>query len=54
MSQARHVAAKDELLALMVDAALSQPPPSIAAGADWRDGLTRWASAYREILREHS
>src|SRR3954451_19235158 len=40
MSLYRHVAAKDELLALMVDAALG-PVPSPAPQEDWRAGLTR-------------
>jgi AcrR family transcriptional regulator len=50
MSLYRYVAAKDELLSLMVDTALGPPPPP-APGEDWRAGLTRWAlgvwAAYR-------
>lgn len=45
MSLYRYVAAKDELLALMVDAAFGPPP----AGPDegWRAALSRWAWAQR-------
>lgn len=52
MSLYRYVAAKDELLALMVDAALGTPPAA-APGEGWRDGLSRWAWAYHEVLRRH-
>jgi AcrR family transcriptional regulator len=52
MSLYRYVAAKDELLALMVDAAGGLPPA--AAGEEtWRDGLARWAWGYHEALRRH-
>lgn len=53
MSLYRYVAAKDELLALMIDAA-SGPPPADPADRDgWRSGLTRWAWGYLEALRRH-
>lgn len=52
MSLYRYVAAKDELLALMVDAALG-PPSQGSAGEDWRAGLTRWAWGMHDRLREH-
>jgi AcrR family transcriptional regulator len=45
MSLYRHVAAKDELLVLMAEAAYDTPPPEPLAGQDWRAGLTRWARA---------
>jgi AcrR family transcriptional regulator len=48
----RYVAAKDELLALMVDAALG-PPLAAPAGEDWRAGLSRWAWGYHAALRRH-
>lgn len=52
MSLYRHVAAKDELLTLMVDTALGAPP-----GADrdrgWRAGLAGWARAERAAYRRH-
>ena len=53
MSLYRYVAAKDELLALMVDAALAETPAAPAPGEDWRDGLSRWAWAYHDALRRH-
>lgn len=49
----RYVAAKDELLALMVDAALGSPPAASAPGEGWRAGLSRWAWAYHDVLRRH-
>jgi AcrR family transcriptional regulator len=52
MSLYRYVAAKDELLALMIDAALGSPPAA-AAGEGWREGLSRWAWAYHDVLRRH-
>jgi AcrR family transcriptional regulator len=52
MSLYRYVAAKDELLALMVDAALGPVPPP-AEKEDWRAGLTRWAWGYHDALRRH-
>ncbi len=52
MSLYRYVAAKDELLALMVDAA-GGVPPEPEPGEDWRAGLSRWAWGYRARLREH-
>jgi len=52
MSLYRYVAAKDELLALMVDAALGPPVPPLE-GEDWRAGLTRWATGLRDAYRRH-
>jgi AcrR family transcriptional regulator len=52
MSLYRYVAAKDELLALMVDAVLGPVPPP-PADEDWRAGLTRWAWGYHDALRQH-
>src|SRR3954469_495137 len=52
MSLYRYVAAKDELLALMVDAALG-PVPQPAEDEDWRAGLTRWAWGYHDAFRRH-
>lgn len=53
MSLYRYVAAKDELLALMVDAALGAPSPAPAPDEGWRAGLSRWAWAYLAGLRRH-
>jgi AcrR family transcriptional regulator len=52
MSLYRYVAAKDELLLVMVDTALGTPPPS-EPGEDWRAGLTRWAVGVRAAYRRH-
>lgn len=46
----RHVATKDELLALMADEVLSRPP---APGQGWRQGLGRWAWARHAVFRAH-
>jgi AcrR family transcriptional regulator len=46
MTLYRYVASKDELLELMVDAALGRPPRPQAED-DWRAGLTRWAKGVR-------
>jgi AcrR family transcriptional regulator len=53
MSLYRYVAAKDELLALMADAAIGMPPPPVAEGEGWRAGLSRWAQAERAVLGRH-
>ncbi len=52
MSLYRYVKAKDELLMLMVDAAVGPPPP-IAPDEDWRDALSRWAWSQHERMRRH-
>jgi AcrR family transcriptional regulator len=53
MALYRYVAAKDELLWLMLDAASGAPPPELWEGAGPRIGLTRWARAVRAALRRH-
>jgi AcrR family transcriptional regulator len=53
MSLYRYVAAKDELLTLMVDAALGSPSAAARAGGDWRSGLTAWAIGLRDAYRRH-
>jgi len=53
MSLYRYVSAKDELLALMVDAALAPPPPLGTGDQGWRSGLTRWAIGVRDAYRRH-
>jgi AcrR family transcriptional regulator len=52
MSLYRYVDSKDELLALMTDAAMGPVPPA-AAGEDWRAGLTRWAWGLVAAMRAH-
>jgi AcrR family transcriptional regulator len=54
MSLYRYLAAKDELLELMVDRASGPPPAPRAQDESWRDGLARWAQTYRELLRRHA
>lgn len=53
MSLYRYVGAKDELLDLMVDAALGRPPAPAASDDGWRAALERWAWSYHERLRRH-
>jgi len=53
MSLYRHVSAKEELLDLMVDAALGDSPDPLADGEGWRSGLSRWAWAMRASIRRH-
>lgn len=53
MSLYRYVASKDELLALMVDAAVGLPPPASEPGEGWRAGLSRWAWSNYEALGRH-
>jgi AcrR family transcriptional regulator len=52
MALYRHVNSKDELLKLMSDAALNDPP-EMPADIEWRDGLTLWANSVLAALREH-
>jgi AcrR family transcriptional regulator len=51
MSLYRHVPGKDELVALMLDAAVGEPP-RLPAG-DWRAALEAWARANRDIFIRH-
>jgi AcrR family transcriptional regulator len=51
MSLYRYVGSKDELLLLMVDAAVPGPPA--AAGLGWRGYLTAWTRANRDFLLAH-
>jgi AcrR family transcriptional regulator len=53
MSLYRHVASKEELLTLMVDAAWGQAPEGPVPGEGWRAGLTRWAWGLRTGARAH-
>ncbi len=54
MSLYRHVAGKDELLSLMVDAAWGPAPDPPAPGESWRTGLSRWAWTMRDGARRHA
>jgi AcrR family transcriptional regulator len=53
MSLYRYVAAKDELLALMADLPLEQPPAAPEPGEGWRAGLSRWAWTERAVYRRN-
>jgi AcrR family transcriptional regulator len=53
MSLYRYVAAKDELLTLMVDTAIGSPPASVLDQMGWRAGLTAWAEGVRTTYRRH-
>ncbi|MEU8078500.1 TetR/AcrR family transcriptional regulator [Catellatospora citrea] len=48
MALYRYVRAKDELLELMMDAAIGDPPP-LDPDRGWRAGLTAWSWACREL-----
>ena len=52
MSLYRYVAAKEELLTLMVDSALG-PPPAPDPDDSWRAGLSRWTWGYHDRLSAH-
>jgi AcrR family transcriptional regulator len=52
MSLYRYVATKDELLALMVDAAFQHPPATVPRER-WRAALSRWAGEHLAVLRRH-
>ncbi|HTI23972.1 MAG TPA: TetR/AcrR family transcriptional regulator [Kutzneria sp.] len=52
MSLYRHVASKDELQAVMFDAALGEPRPA-KSDAGWRAGLETWARALLAVYRRH-
>jgi len=53
MSLYRYLAAKDELLALMVDAAFQAVPAPTAPGEYWRAALSRWSREHRAVLRRY-
>jgi AcrR family transcriptional regulator len=53
MSLYRHVASKDELVTLMVDAVYGQFLAPIAAEAGWREGLTHSAWVMRAAMYRH-
>ncbi|MFI0354596.1 TetR/AcrR family transcriptional regulator [Actinomadura sp. 9N407] len=52
MALYRYVAAKDELLDLMVDTGIG-PPPADRPDPGWREGLSSWAWDYLAVLRRN-
>ena len=52
MSLYRHVAGKEDLLVLMVDAVVGEPP-AVGSGHGWREALEGWARALRERYHAH-
>ncbi|MGI5522105.1 TetR/AcrR family transcriptional regulator [Micromonospora sp. CA-259024] len=54
MALYRHIGSKDELLTLMVDAGYGPPPGPPSPEDDWRAGLTRWAWAEHDVLRQRT
>ncbi|HZE38468.1 MAG TPA: TetR/AcrR family transcriptional regulator [Stackebrandtia sp.] len=53
MSLYRHVGSKDELLTLMSDAALGEPPRVGTDARRWKDNLRAMSEAQREVLSRH-
>jgi AcrR family transcriptional regulator len=54
MALYRHVKSKEELLLLMSDAALEDPPEFPPDVGDWRAALTIWANGVLAAVRKHS
>lgn len=52
MTLYRYLPGKEELVALMMDTVLGDPP-TIPEGTDWRTGCRDWALALREVCHEH-
>jgi AcrR family transcriptional regulator len=52
MSLYRHISSKEDLLALMFDAAIGAVPPRVRRRG-WRNGLTRWAHGVFDSYRRH-
>lgn len=53
MSLYRYVSSKEELTALMLDAAIGLPNEGIRSAPNWRDGLWRWARQNLAVFRRH-
>ncbi|MGV9611437.1 TetR/AcrR family transcriptional regulator [Nocardia xishanensis] len=51
MSLYRHVPSKDDLVVLMIDGAMANPPE--LPEEDWRAALEAWARESRELYRRH-
>jgi AcrR family transcriptional regulator len=50
MALYRYVNAKNELIPLMLDVAIGDPPDARAEDEGWREALSRWCWSYREAL----
>jgi AcrR family transcriptional regulator len=50
MALYRYVNAKDEIIPLMLDVAIGDPPAPPADDESWRDALNRWCWGYRDAL----
>lgn len=53
MSLYRYVESKDELMLVMADVAVGDPPPGVAADGDWQERLRSWTTAQLDGLRRH-
>ncbi|THG31498.1 TetR/AcrR family transcriptional regulator [Naasia lichenicola] len=53
MSLYRYVAAKDDLVMLMGDAAVGSPPEDVAAATDWRSAVDAWIEAILDLYERH-
>ncbi|MGM1063216.1 TetR/AcrR family transcriptional regulator [Saccharothrix sp. Mg75] len=53
MALYRHVANKAELVAVMVESAVGEPPDLSGVPGGWRARLVRWADLMREAWRRH-
>lgn len=51
MSLYRYVPSKDDLLELMFDAAVGEPPGDLIGGGPWRAELARWARLQKDFCR---
>jgi AcrR family transcriptional regulator len=50
MALYRYVNAKNELIPLMLDVAIGDPPSPPAEDESWRDALSRWCWSYRDAV----
>jgi AcrR family transcriptional regulator len=54
MALYRHVRNKEEIVELMLDAAIAQVPIPAGPGPDWRADLTTVSTATRQMIKDHS
>ncbi len=53
MSLYRYLESKEDLLTLMSDAAMSEPPPEPRSDGDWRAGVEDWCQRVAAQYRKH-